>query len=298
MPAEVDADNVEQRILEASAVLPPTGAVTGWAALRWLGATWLSGIARDGTRLPVPLRIGTHDIRPQDGLLLCGEGCSPRRIVRVDGVAVTDPAWSVAFGLRYARSLREAVVLFDMAAYVDLVSLAEVAAEVAAQTSWTGVPRARKVLPFCGENSWSPMETDTRCLWAIEAGFPLPLQNRPIFDLHGRHIGTPDLLDPQAGVIGEYDGPDHLRPEQKVKDVNREAAYRDHHLEIVVRSAGDRPVDFVSRLTAAYARARRRRTARTWTITPPDWWTPTTTVAQRRALSPDQRARLLGYRKR
>ena len=29
--------------------------------------------------------------------------------------------------------------------------------------------------------------------------------NRPIFDLHGRHVGTPDLLDAEAGLYGEYD---------------------------------------------------------------------------------------------
>jgi len=298
VPSSADPTDVEQRILEASVVVPPAGAVTGWAALRWLGANWISGIDRAGQPLPVPLLISTHDIRKQDGLLLSGEGCSPETIDDVDGVRVTSPAWSVAFAMRYAKTVRDAVITFDVAAYDDLVSLSELSSQLAAQSGWTGVPLGRKALPYCGENSWSPMEADTRVLWAMVGGFPLPLQNVPLFDFQGRHIGTPDLLDPVAGVIGEYDGPDHLRPEQRVTDINREARFRAHYLEIVVRSAGDPPDAFLRRLDAAYRRARRRRTSRTWTIDPPSWWTSTTTVAQRRALTPEQRSKLLKHRMR
>ncbi|PWN01167.1 hypothetical protein DJ010_20220 [Nocardioides silvaticus] len=295
---DVDHGTVEQRILEAAAVLPASGAVTGWAALRWMGATWLSGKGRDGSLLPVPLLISTHDIRTQPGLLLSGEGCAPEVVQRIDGVPVTNAAWSTAFAMRYASDLRDAVIVFDMAAFNDLVSIEEITAQLAAQAAWTGVPQGRKALPFCGENSWSPMESDTKCLWVPVGGFPMPLQNRPIFDARGRHIGTPDLLDPTSGVIGEYDGPDHLRPEQRVRDINREARFRDHHLEVVVRSAGESPSSFLHRLASAYERAGRRRTPRSWTIEPPDWWTPTVTVAQRRALTPEQRARLLRFRTR
>lgn len=298
VPSDVDAENVEQRILEASIVVPPRGAVTGWAALRWRGATWFSGQDRSGGKLPVPVLISTHDIRKQAGILLSGEGCSPKEIELVDGVPLTNATWAVAFAMRYADNLRDAVIAFEMAAYADLVSIAELSAQLRAQSGWTGVPQARKALPYCGENSWSPMETDTKGLWVVVGGFPMPLQNRPIFDLQGQHIGTPDLLDPAVGVIGEYDGPDHLRADQRLKDINREARFRDHHLEIVVRSAGESPDNYLRRLAAAYARARRRRTARTWTIDPPPWWTLTTTVDQRRALTPEQRARLLRYRMR
>lgn len=297
VPAGVTDDDVEQRILEASVVVPAHGAVTGWAALRWLGATWLSGLDDARNRLPVPILISSHNVKPQQGFSPCGEGCSPERISTVDGVAVTDAVWAAAFAMRYAETLREAVIVASMAAFADLVSVAEVSALIAAQSSWTGVPRARQALPYVGENSWSPMEADTGLLWEI-GGFPKPLQNRPIFDLDGRHVGTPDLLDPVAGVIGEYNGPDHLVKERYLEDLNRDARFRDHHLEIVARSTGDRRDHFLMRLEAAYRRARRRRTARTWTITPPPGWVSTATVAQRRALTPEQRSRFLRYRDR
>ncbi len=54
-----------------------------------------------------------------------------------------------------------------------------------------------------------------RMIWVVDAGLPRPLCNMPIFDRHGRHIGTPDLLDPVAGVVGEYDGALHLAGEQR-----------------------------------------------------------------------------------
>ncbi len=53
VPADEAAGEVEQRIVEAAAVLPWFGGVTGWAALRWLGALWFGGEAADGiTRCP------------------------------------------------------------------------------------------------------------------------------------------------------------------------------------------------------------------------------------------------------
>ena len=49
--------------------------------------------------------------------------------------------------------------------------------------------------------------------------------NRPVFDLHGRHVGTPDLLDVEAGVYGEYDSELHLDGKRRLKDLTREDAF-------------------------------------------------------------------------
>lgn len=295
VPAHVNGENVDQRILEASVVVPPTGAITGWAALRWLGGRWFDGTSAANEKLPVDVLISSHDIRPQPGIAPSGEGTSPDNIVVVDGVRVTNAVWSTAFAMRYAGTPRRAALALEMAAYNDLASVAELTALIGEQSSWTGVPNARKALPFAGENAWSPAEFFLKCTWE-EGGHPRPLQNVPIFDLRGRHIGTPDLLDPAAGVIGEYDGSDHLRPGQRVVDVRRAADFADHHLECVTMLAGDTTDHFLARLAAAYRRAGRRRTQRTWTIQPPDWWVPTLTVEQRRALTPEQRARFLRHR--
>lgn len=296
VPAGVDSSAVDQRILEAAVVAGDHGAVTGWAALRWLGARWFTGIDRSGAPLPVPILRSTFNCSTQPGIAPSGEGCAPEVIEIVDGVPVTNAAWSVSFAMRYAATRRSAVILLEMAAYSDLVSVAEATAQLAQQSSWTGVPQGRWAAGRAGENSWSPQESEFKQDWEVEGGFPRPLQNCPIFDLRGNHIGTPDLLDPTAGVIGEYDGELHLRKEQRVKDINREARFREHLLETVVRTAGDQTGDFLHRLAAAYRRAEHLQAPRTWTITPPPWWISTRTVAERRALTPEQRARLLRYR--
>ena len=43
VPSSVDGGVVEQRIVEQAGRIPGYGAVTGWAALRWHGATYFDG---------------------------------------------------------------------------------------------------------------------------------------------------------------------------------------------------------------------------------------------------------------
>jgi hypothetical protein len=300
LPAWVDGESVDQRIVEASVVVPPGFVITGWAALRWQGGRWFSGLHTNGQRRPVTILVGTHDIRPQPGIAVCAESCDPRLVRVIDGVRVHDPRAAVSFEMRYARDLRRAVTVLDMAAYSDLVSVEEVDRFLTpGQNSWTGVPLAREAVGFAEENSWSPQEVGMRMVWVLDAGLPAPLANRPVFDLRGRHLGTPDLLDPSAGVIGEYDGSAHLERERRNADVVREAVFRGVGLEPVFMTAADLrdPSAFVRRLREAYDRAASRRTSpRRWTVSAPPGWVPTVTVGQRRALTPLQRARLLAYR--
>lgn len=296
LPADVDGSNVEQRILEASVVLPPPCAVTGWAALRWLRGGWFTGEDASGEPLPVDLLISTIDVKAQPGFAVCGEGTGPDNIIRVDGVPITVPAWSVAFMMRRAPTLREAVIALDMAAYSDLVSVAEAAEVIGDQSSWTGVPQAREAQALAEENAWSPQETIMRLLWTATVEGARPRGNLPIFDLQGRHLGTPDLFDVEAGVGADYDGVTHLPREQRRADRTRDEVFADHGIEMVRWLSGDRPGDILARLHRVLDRARRRTGPRLWTTEPPPWWTSTTTVEARRALSEEQRARLLRYR--
>jgi hypothetical protein len=294
VPAELEL-TVEQRIVEAAALLPAFGAVTGWAALRWWGGAWFTGRAADLS--PIDIELCCDYRRPQPGILVCEEGMDPSEMAVLDAVRVTDPVRSVCYSMRYAPSVRAAVRAFDMAAYNDLVSLAEVAAYAECHSGWTGIPQCREALPLCDENAWSPKEVDLRLDWQIEANRPRPLTNAPVFDLNGRHLGTPDLIDPVAGVYGEYDGTLHLAGAQRARDVQREAVFRAAGLEGVTALAGDRTDTLVDRIQAAYGRAQALPVERRkWTTDPPAWWTETRTVDQRRALTDAERQRLLALR--
>ena len=301
VPADVDGSVPEQRIVEASVVVPTSYAVTGWAALRWWsGCRWFDGVGVGGDLLPVPVVTATHGVRPQRGIAVSEERVHRADVVIHDGVPVTSPCSALSFEVRRARDLRSAVTWIDLAMYADLVSPQEQAAYVEHQSGWTGVPLHRLALDLAEQNSWSPAETRMRLRWVLDAGLAPPLCNTPLFDRNGQHLGTPDLLDPRSGLIAEYDGADHVRHDRRLGDVKRAATFREHGLEYVTTMAGDTgPKGFVARLLLTYQLAAARAVPvaeRTWTLTPPSWWTPTTTVRARRALDADQRARFLRYR--
>jgi len=93
-------------------------------------------------------------------------------------------------------------------------------------TSW-----AAEALSYADDHSASPQETRMRLVWVLVAGLPRPLCNRPVFSTSGELLGIPDLLDPQAGLVVEYDGADHLTARRRHRDVRREEAFRDHGLD-------------------------------------------------------------------
>lgn len=295
VPSWVDPHRPEQRIVEAAARLPDpgtatggAGAVTGWAGLRWLGATWLDGRTPDGRdERDVVLVAMNADLRPFPGHAFSAERLNPADVVVVDGVPVTIPVRSVCFELRYPVADREGIVAADMAAFANLVSRAEIDTYLPYLSGWTGVQRVRDALPLISENSWSPPETRMRLIWLLDAHLPSVLCNQPVFDRRGRHLGTPDLLDAVAGVVGEYDSAEwHLGSRNRRRDVGREDELRAVGLETFTVVAGQLHAReaLAARMRGTRARARwDDPTSRAWTLTPPRGWRPRLTVADRRA---------------
>jgi hypothetical protein len=266
-----------------------------------LGATrWFGGTTADGTSLPVCLAVGGENIRSQPGVDVCAERLDPRDVIAVDDVRVTTAVRSACYEMRYARSVREAAVILSMAAYSDDVSVDEMAEYASRHSGWTGIPRCRAGIPLAEENCWSPMEVEQVHIWRIDAELPRPLCNQPIFDRDtGNHIGTPDLLDVEAGVVGQYHGSLHLEGSRYARDLVDEERYRTYGLECFTMVSADRanPGRMAERMLATRSRARwEAESRRRWTIEPPSWWTPTHTVELRRQLTADQRARFLRYR--
>jgi hypothetical protein len=108
-----------------------------------MGAPWFDGLVPGGTAvLPVTLATSGADIRPRSGIQVSAEAVKPAEVIMVDAVRVTVAVRSVCFEMRYAASVRHAVVAADMAMQADLVSPVELAGYVAAQSGWTGIPSA------------------------------------------------------------------------------------------------------------------------------------------------------------
>lgn len=275
-PSWVDATLPEQRILEQAMRLPG-GAVTGWGSLRVRGGSFFDG-RRDGGRtvLPVPLSCTPfHQVRPEPHDHVIRDMLYDDEIEVVQGIPCTTPDRAVFDAVRSARNLREGVVEMDMAFAAELSSLSRMSEYVGHKKTWTGVQQVRDALVHADENSWSPQETRLRLIWVLDAGRPRPVTNQPIFDLDGRLLGYPDLLDPVAGVVGEYDGEDHRLAQQHSDDVDREARFRDHDLEVFRVTGPDmsKTHRVTDRIHSAYGRARYLPPERRgWTLEPPSWW--------------------------
>lgn len=289
VPATTNSAWLPQRIVEAATGIPAGAAVTGWAALAWQGARWFDGVAGDGaTPLPVPVALDDQrTIARRAGVRLSEDWLFEEDLTTDAGLPITVPNRSVTFEARRARGLAAAVTAIDLACASDLVDLEGLSAYIARLPSRPGIRLLRVAVEQADENVWSPQEPPMRMAWCHDAGRPRPLCNRPIFDAQGRHLVTPDLFDPHAGVAGEYDGLLHLADGQRRRDLEREELYRAHGIELVTMMTGDRwdTSRFVARLDAAYARAARRTRQDTWTLAMPEGWVDTSTVAARRALS-------------
>lgn len=299
VPSDIDGESPQQRALEASVLVPGDGALTGWAALAWRNIRWIDGCDDHGSQRPITVVTPGCRVRARPGIEVSHERLHPDERLTHDGVVVTGPLRSTAFEVRRAPSPVAAVRWLDLVASSDLISLEEMRAYAETLTAWAGIEHLRWALRFADENVWSPPEVDLRLTWTVRMGLDDIVCNRPVFDLDGRHIGTPDVLDLGAGVVGEYDGALHLAGRQRAKDLRREGDFRRAGLEYVTMVASDlhQPADFMRRTREARARARRTPVSeRTWTITPPPWWVPTNTVAERRALTAWQRDRFLRQR--
>jgi hypothetical protein len=279
VPAQVDRSVPEQRILESSVLLPETGAVTDWAALRWRGAGYFDGLAPDGrTMLPVCLAVGAgRDLRQRPGMVR-RDRLPPEEVMTVRGVRCTTVERAVFDVMRRSPDVRKAVVAMDMAAAAELTSRHRMRRYVETRAGWRGLPQVVAALDLADEDSMSPAESRMRLVWMLDAGLPRPLVNQPVFDLGGRLIGIADLLDPVAGVVGEYDGATHRGIRRHSKDVRREDGFRRAGLEYFKAVS----LDMLDRDLVVNRMLRTRERAkflppgqRRWTVTPPEGWYPT-----------------------
>jgi hypothetical protein len=275
VPAGASSDDVRQRIVEAAELLPSAGAVGGWAAAHLLGAAVFDGLAADGKGvLPVPLVVApTHHPRPQDGVVWRREPLPSADVVLVDGIPVTVGP-RTGFDLIRVNDLVEAVVCADAMLRAGIVDVAMLEEEIRRRRRWRGVLTARRALRLADAGAQSPQESRMRMVWVL-GGLPVPVVNRPVFHLYGDYLGSPDFLDVEAAVAGEYDGSTHRELGEHTRDNAREERFEDHGL-IVVRATS---IDLHQRpnLFERFYRARERglhrdRRRDQWTLDPrPPW---------------------------
>ncbi len=274
VPSEVVGDVVEQRIVEQAGRIRSYGAVTAWAALRWHGATFFDGTAPGGLELlPVPLVVHSK-LRPDPRFTLTEEQLAISEWSWVHGLPVATEQRALFDEVRRIDGVREKANAISMAAAARLISVQLFNAYVAHRGPWTGIQGARDAGLLAVDDCRSPQEFRMYLVWRLDAELPMPLLNREVFDLDGNLIGIPDLLDVEAGLVGEYQGEDHKDGPRHRADVERQERFRDHGLEFFEVVGGDLPRRrlVVDRMRNARARAKfLPPESRAWTVEPPPW---------------------------
>jgi len=258
-----------QRALDAAGLLPDGGALGGWAAAQVAGVSELDGVLA-GRWQPVPLCLPPRVVRRR-GPTVVPWRCDlrPDDIVEICGVPVTR-AVRTAFDLARHGPLEASVIALDLLSRGRPAFLAEVADYLGERPGWRGVPLARRALGLASPRTRSPRESGFRLFWTLECGLAAPEVNASVLTTDGWMLGMGDLLDPTAGLLGEYDGAGHRDELQHALDNAREERIEDcglvvvrlGHLDLVRHRARSR-----QRLLTGHARAL-RTPAGDWTWQP------------------------------
>lgn len=277
VPARTSVESIHQHILEQGTRIRSHGAVTGWACLRFRGARYFDGAARAPSDdfAPVPIVTGSALLRPDPRVSVCREQLAMDERELLDGIWVTTPERALFDEVRRHRSLRQAVADLEVAVAAGLLTFTDFDSYVSRRNPWTGIGLARDAVALAGLGCWSRPEVGMALIWMLDAGLGRPRCNVPVFDLAGNLIAIVDLLDPEAGCVGEYQGADHKDGERHRKDVAREQALRDVGLECFEVVGGDLSDNdlVVKRMHAARERSLFLSPEdRPWTLEQPEWW--------------------------
>lgn len=240
-------EDLRLQLLRLGCLVPPGGAVGGWAAAHLHGAVDLDGTAPDGRSRPVLLCAPRHGTprRPVPGTRWWRSDLTNDDVVEVDGVPVTSPT-RTGFDLArltetsIARADQESVVAVDALLRTSTVSLPAITGYLDQHRHRRGAERARRVLSAACPRTRSCQETRLRLLWTWDAGLPSPLVNQPLADGRtGVLIAEADLFDPEAGMVGEYDGGYHSDAERRAADQVRAERLAALGLRVVRLTAPD-----------------------------------------------------------
>lgn len=221
--------------------------MSGRAALNFLGANLI-----DATVIDV---VSPKNFRPADDVRRHRRPVQPRDRVRHHSVWMTRPELALFEAILWEREDRRAVAVADMALASEVVDQGRMLALL--EDGPRGRSRVAEILALAEKRTRSPQETAMRLIWWLDLGLPRPRCNWPIRDADGRIIAEADLLCPELGVVGEYDGGAHAKLRRRARDAAKIEAYRRVGLEPFTLVASDLRNPFLvkQRMLAAVERA-------------------------------------------
>ncbi len=234
--------SLQQRIVAAWLWSNREATIAGAAAAALHGTKWIDDA------IPIEL-IHANPHRPRGvltrrDLLLDGE------VMVVSGLAVTTPE-RTAFDIGRREPVRPGVARLDALAQATGFNVDDVVAVARHHPRARGLRRLETALELMDPGAQSPRESYLRLL-LVEAGFPRPQTQIPVFDADGLPVAYLDLGWQEYMVAVEYDG-DHHRVDryQYVKDIRRLEMLERMGWLIIRVVAEDHPVDIIQRVQRA-----------------------------------------------
>lgn len=232
--AGLDAVDPDVRIRTLVESQPAGVVLGGWMALRVSGLTVMDGLAgpAGGSLVPGLVHVGPAGrTRPRPLVHVHRGELDPDEIVEIDGLRVLSGTAAVV-GIAQRYGIEEGLVAADAAWRAGLTDRQRLRTYVAGLTGARGVRGARTVVELADPRAVSPPESRLRFIWVVEACLPVPLVNPTVVDLDGFVVGEPDLLDPEAAYVGEYDGAHHRELTRHTDDNTREEGFEALNLTV------------------------------------------------------------------
>lgn len=257
-PAGTDPTDPVTRILAVLSLMPQGAVIGGWAALYLLGVRDLDGRSGPGGRILLPVLVCTGPgggMRPRPGVEIDRSTLLAEDVAEVNGIGVTTAVRSCV-DIARRDGVEEGVVAGDAAGRFGVAGPLQIRAYVDSHPGMKGIPAARTASALVTPRAASCPESRLRVVWVLEAGLPVPLVNVDVVDLDGFLLGEADLFDPEAAMVGEYDGSHHRDLARHTADNAREEGFERHNATVVRATALDlwpRRTQLVGRILAAHA---------------------------------------------
>lgn len=244
-----------------AARLPEAAVLGGWAA------AVLHGVRDAGPDMPgasgqnALAYRSRHDHKQVPGFDVLRCDLLPDEVTVVGGIRTTCPARTAYDMARFSSGLPEAVAVADQFGWTtnaqpvrpaDFVELAE------RRPRARGNPRVLLAAELMSPRARSAAESRLRVRWVRECAIaPASILVNPTLHFDGVELEL-DLVDLSSGLVGEYDGPHHARPEQQPRRAQEQLGRR------------ARAADAALQLSGAAARSGRFRAIRRRTPTARD----------------------------
>ena len=204
--------SLQQRIVAAWLWSRRQATIAGLAAAAVHGSKWIDA--------DIPVELVHGNARPPSGIITRRDTLLDDEVLILHGRAVTTPE-RTAFDVGRRGSITSTVARLDALANATGFKVDDVARIASRHRGARGLRHLETVLELVDGGAQSPKESQVR-LWLIEAGFPRPQTQIPVFGPDGVPFAFLDLGWEEWMLGVEYEGEHHrINRFQFASDIHR-----------------------------------------------------------------------------